>query len=73
MIAGYTREQMIWYVMLTEMIWFGARSSTVREQVSADIRGGNIAYLINKPYHYPFYILANTQGNGIFSFLCMRH
>ena len=21
LIAGYTREQMIWYVMLTEMIW----------------------------------------------------
>lgn len=62
LIAGYTREQMIWYVMLTEMIWFGARSSTVREQVSADIRGGNIAYLINKPYRYPFYILAKYTG-----------
>ncbi len=30
LIAGYTKEQMIWYVMITEMIWFGARSSTVR-------------------------------------------
>ena len=39
LIAGYTKEQMIWYVMITEMIWFGARSSTVREQVAADIRG----------------------------------
>lgn len=35
LIAGYTKEQMIWYVMITEMIWFGARSSTVREQVAA--------------------------------------
>ena len=62
LIAGYTKEQMIWYVMITEMIWFGARSSTVREQVAADIRGGNIAYLINKPYCYPFYILAKYTG-----------
>ena len=62
LIAGYTREQMIWYVMLTEMIWFGARSSTVREQVSADIRGGNIAYLINKPYHYALYLLSRYTG-----------
>ena len=62
LIAGYTKEQMIWYVMITEMIWFGARSSTVREQVAADIRGGNIAYLINKPYRYPFYILAKYTG-----------
>lgn len=29
LIAGYTREQMIWYVMITEMIWFGARSEAV--------------------------------------------
>lgn len=58
LIAGYTKEQMIWYVMITEMIWFGARSSTIRQQVSSDIRGGNIAYLVNKPYWYPLYILA---------------
>ena len=62
LIAGYTKEQMIWYVMITEMIWFGARSSTIREQVSADIRGGNIAYLVNKPYYYPLYILAKYTG-----------
>ncbi|MEZ3462650.1 MAG: ABC transporter permease [Lachnospiraceae bacterium] len=58
LIAGYTKEQMIWYVMITEMIWFGARSATIRQQVSADIRGGNIAYLVNKPYWYPLYILS---------------
>ncbi|MDE7415177.1 MAG: ABC-2 family transporter protein [Lachnospiraceae bacterium] len=62
LIAGYTKEQMIWYVMITEMIWFGARSSTIRQQVSADIRGGNIAYLVNKPYRYPLYILAKFTG-----------
>lgn len=61
-IAGYTREQMIWYVMITEMIWFGARSGAVAGQVSADIRGGNIAYLMNKPYHYTLYILARYTG-----------
>lgn len=61
-IAGYTREQMIWYVMITEMIWFGARTGAVSRQVSMDIRGGNIAYLINKPYHYTLYILARYSG-----------
>lgn len=61
-IAGYTRVQMIWYVMMTEMIWFGARSATVTRQASMDIRGGNIAYMVNKPYYYPFYILAKYTG-----------
>lgn len=61
-IAGYTREQMIWYVMITEMLWFGARTVAVTRQVSADIRGGNIAYLMNKPYHYTLYILSRYTG-----------
>ena len=62
LIAGYNKEQMIWYVMITETIWFGCRSQTVSRQAATDIRGGNIAYLINKPYHYAFYVLARYTG-----------
>lgn len=61
-ISGYTKEQMIWYLMITEMIWFSARSATITRQVSMDIRGGNIAVLMNKPYHYTLYILAKYTG-----------
>lgn len=61
-IFGYTKEQMLWYVIITEMIWFSAGSQTVTRQVSADIRGGNIAYMMNKPYHYTLYILAKYTG-----------
>ena len=57
LIAGYTKEQMIWYVMITEGMWFGTRSGTVTRQAATDIRNGNIAYLMNKPYHYTLYIL----------------
>lgn len=39
-IAGYTKTQMIWYVIMTEMIWFAARTATVTRQVTSDIRGG---------------------------------
>lgn len=62
LIAGYTKEQMIWYVMMTEMIWFGSRSATVARQASTDIRNGNIVYLMNKPYHYPLYLLTKYTG-----------
>lgn len=57
LIAGYTKEQMIWYVMITEGMWFGTRSATVTRQAATDIRNGNIAYLMNKPYHYTLYVL----------------
>lgn len=63
LIAGYTKEQMIWYVMMTEMIWFGSNTAAVARQVTTDIRGGNIAYLMNKPYHYALYILAKYTGD----------
>ncbi len=62
LIAGYTKEQMIWYVMMTEMIWFGSDSGALTRQVITDIRGGNIAYLMNKPYHYTLYILTKYTG-----------
>lgn len=62
LIAGYTKEQMIWYVMMTEMIWFGSDAASVTKEVARDIRGGNIAYLMNKPYHYTLYILTKYTG-----------
>lgn len=62
LIAGYTKAQMIWYVLITETIWFGTPSSVVTGQVASDIRGGNIACLINKPYHYALYVLTRYTG-----------
>ncbi len=62
LIAGYTKEQMIWYVMMTEMLYFGSNANVVAGEVARDIRGGNIAYLMNKPYHYTLYILAKYTG-----------
>ncbi len=62
LIAGYTKEQMIWYVMMTEMLFFGSDAASVAGEVAGDIRGGNIAYLMNKPYHYALYILAKYTG-----------
>lgn len=62
LIAGYTKEQMIWYVMMTEMLIFGSDGAFVARTVAGDIRGGNIAYLMNKPYHYTLYILTRYTG-----------
>jgi ABC-2 type transport system permease protein len=55
-------EQMIWYVILTEMMWFGSRNRTLTHQITTDIKSGTIAYGINKPYHYILYIIAKHLG-----------
>lgn len=63
MINGYTKDQMIWYVILTEMIWFGTRNKVLTAQVCEDIKSGTIAYGINKPYNYVVYIIARHYGD----------
>ena len=57
-----TEEQMIWYVMMTEMMFFGSNAASVAGEVARDIRGGNIAYLMNRPYHYTLYVLSKYSG-----------
>ncbi len=54
-IKGYTFNQMIWYLLLTETISFGSRSKIPTGNVQKDIKSGNIAYQINKPYNYIAY------------------
>ena len=46
-INGYTMEQMIWYVLITETLWFGSRNKVLTREISNDIKTGNIAYNIN--------------------------
>lgn len=62
LIHGYTMQQMIWYVILTESIGFGGRNRTLTSQMSIDIRSGTIAYGINKPYHYVIYVISKYLG-----------
>jgi len=57
-INGYTLEQMIWYVLIAETLWFGTRNKILTREISQDIKSGNIAYNINKPYNYVFYIIS---------------
>ena len=62
-INGYSMQQMIWYVLITECIWFGTRNKILTNQISEDIKTGNIAYNINKPYNYIYYIIAKHLGD----------
>ncbi len=61
-ISGYSMNQMIWYVILTEIVWFGTRNNSITAQISNDIKSGSIAYVINKPYHYVLYMITRNLG-----------
>lgn len=68
LISGYTKAQMVWYVIITETLWFGTRSRTLTSQVSQDIKSGTIAYGMNKPYNYIFFMIAKYFGEITFQF-----
>lgn len=59
-VPGYDLSQMIWYLIVTEMIW------TIKgvnfEDINNDIKSGSIAYLLNKPYNYVLYLISNSIG-----------
>jgi ABC-2 type transport system permease protein len=56
-------NQMIWYVTITELLWYILGGRQLCRKISDDVKGGNIAYNINKPYNYIGYSLANHLGN----------
>lgn len=68
-IKGYTLQQMVWYIILGELITFGSGSKVARDEVQNDIRSGNIAYQVTKPYNYPLYIICKYYADTIISFL----
>ena len=68
-ISGYTMSNMIWYVAITEIIYKTMQGRKFCRQIVNDVRGGNIAYNINKPYSFIGYSLSKHLGeitiNGI--------
>ena len=62
LINGYSKNQMIWYVILTEVIWVSTEGRLFCRRISDDVRSGNIAYLINKPYSYIGYAISSHLG-----------
>lgn len=68
-INGYTMQEMMWYVLLAEILWYGSRNKILVSEISRDIKSGNIAYNINKPYSYPIYIIFRYLGEITIKFI----
>jgi len=66
-IAGYTIVMMMWYMVMTEAI-VTASPSNILEEIGEEIRSGEIANYLNKPYHYIPYKIATSLGPALFKF-----
>lgn len=69
LINGYNMNQMIWYVIITEIIWTAVGGRALSKKISADVKSGNVAYNINKPYNYVEYSLFNHLGGTTVKFI----
>ncbi len=64
LLAGYTRENLIWYVIFGESIIYSYHNYF--KTVSFQVESGTIAYDLSKPYNYIFRII--SEGIGLLPF-----
>jgi len=67
-VHGYGYVQMVWYLIMTELIAFSSGSG-VFGAMSEDVKSGAIAYQLGRPTHYVFYQFANSLGQIIMNML----
>lgn len=62
-LSGYRLEDIIWYLAMTESILMARSRSWMR--LSQDVRSGDIAYNLARPYHYPLFEVASSLGDSV--------
>lgn len=66
-IAGLSLRDTLWYLMLAETIVLSR--PRMAQQISAQVKDGSIAYLLNKPYSFLLYHAAASLGDSMLRML----
>jgi len=66
LISGFTLPMMVWYLVMTEAI-VTAQGKVIVE-IGDEVKSGNIANYLNKPYSYLFYKYFSTLGSSTAQF-----
>ncbi len=65
-LAGYSLPAIIWYLAMTETLMLARARAHL--QIGEDVKSGDIAYFLNKPYSYPLFQWANVLGTSLVRF-----
>ena len=68
-INGYSLNQMIWYLLLAEVITFGSGSNVATDEIRNCIKSGNIAYQVVKPYNYITFTICKYIADTFIRFI----
>ena len=63
LIAGYSLADLVWYLVITEII--ALSPPRIAQVIDAEVRSGDIAYALARPYNYPLYHLASFWGEAL--------
>ena len=69
LINGYSFNQMIWYLLLAEIITFGSGSKVATDEIKNTIKSGNIAYQVTKPYNFILFTICKFLADTIIRFI----
>ena len=69
LIKGYSFNQMIWYLLLAEIITFGSGSKVATDEIKNTIKSGNIAYQVTKPYNYIVFTICKYLADTFIRFI----
>ncbi len=62
-LMGFTFEQMVWYVLIGQIVSSSGVKRMV-EDISDDVKSGSIAYALNRPYSYILFMYARQIGTA---------
>jgi ABC-2 type transport system permease protein len=61
--AGFDLPRMIWYLVLTETIIMSCPRTF--SKIDQEVKSGDLAYTLNRPYNYALFHYATYMGNGL--------
>jgi ABC-2 type transport system permease protein len=62
-INGFGVREVIWYLVITETLVLSR--PRIVQTIDAEVRGGDVAYRLTRPYSYPLYHLAGFLGDAL--------
>ena len=68
-INGFSMQQMLWYLVITECIQSCTSGKKCVKDISNEVKSGSIAYKLNKPYDYYTYSLVNFFSDSMWKFI----
>jgi ABC-2 type transport system permease protein len=60
---GFGLRDIVWYLVITEVVTLS--TPRIAQTIDTEVRSGDIAYALGRPYNYPLYHLASFWGETL--------